>query len=174
MCFSHSSSLRSGKSVRYWAPRLSLRSIAAATMHSALSSMNPSSSAPSRSWLKTVPRSSTATFFASSFRRCTVSWAVRSPASSRKTATYLSIVCPSSALISDTRRPLASRSTIVPDHLLLVAQLGVGGLGAPACARAASAACSPERRPNTSVSSSELAPRRLPPCTETQAHSPAA
>ena len=28
MCLSHSSSLRSGKSVRYWAPRLSLRSSA--------------------------------------------------------------------------------------------------------------------------------------------------
>jgi hypothetical protein len=36
------------------------------------------------------------------------------------------------------------------------------------------AACSPERRPNTKVSSSELAPSRLPPWTETQAHSPAA
>ena len=38
----------------------------------------------------------------------------------------------------------------------------------------ASAACSPERRPKTSVSSSEFAPSRLPPCTDTQAHSPAA
>ena len=36
------------------------------------------------------------------------------------------------------------------------------------------AACAPERRPKISVSSSELAPRRLPPWTETQAHSPAA
>ena len=40
------------------------------------------------------------------------------------------------------------------------------------CERAA--ACSPERRPKISVSSSELAPRRLPPWTETQATSPAA
>ena len=38
----------------------------------------------------------------------------------------------------------------------------------------ARAAWAPERRPNTSVSRSELAPRRLPPCTDTQAHSPAA
>ena len=38
---------------------------------------------------------------------------------------------------------------------------------------AASDACSPERRPKTSVSSSELAPRRLPPWTLTQAASPA-
>ena len=36
------------------------------------------------------------------------------------------------------------------------------------------AACSPERRPKISVSSSEFAPRRLPPCTETHATSPAA
>ena len=34
--------------------------------------------------------------------------------------------------------------------------------------------CSPEALPNTSRSSSELVPRRLAPCTETQAHSPAA
>jgi hypothetical protein len=36
------------------------------------------------------------------------------------------------------------------------------------------AACSPERRPKISVSSSELAPSRLPPWTDTQATSPAA
>ena len=36
------------------------------------------------------------------------------------------------------------------------------------------AACSPERRPKISVSSSEFAPSRLPPCTETHATSPAA
>ena len=58
MCFSHSSSLRSGKSVRNCAPRDSLRSIAATTIASAQSSMYPSSIAPSTSWLKTVPRSS--------------------------------------------------------------------------------------------------------------------
>ena len=39
---------------------------------------------------------------------------------------------------------------------------------------ARAAACSPERRPKISVSSSELAPSRLPPWTETQATSPAA
>src|SRR6185312_8194095 len=32
----------------------------------------------------------------------------------------------------------------------------------------------PARRPNTLMSSSELVPSRLAPCTETQAHSPAA
>ena len=69
MCFSHSSSLRSGKSVRKWAPRLSVRWIAEITVASAQSSMYPSSIAPSRSWLKTEPRSSIATPSYSSFRR---------------------------------------------------------------------------------------------------------
>ena len=32
----------------------------------------------------------------------------------------------------------------------------------------------PARRPNTLMSSSELVPSRLEPCTDTQAHSPAA
>ena len=45
------------------------------------------------------------------------------------------------------------------------------GIGMPL---ATVAACSPERRPKISVSSSELAPSRLPPCTDTQATSPAA
>ncbi len=52
-------------------------------------------------------------------------------------------------------------------------QLRAGGLGL-AIPAARSAACSPERRPKISVSSSEFAPRRLPPWTETQATSPAA
>ena len=39
---------------------------------------------------------------------------------------------------------------------------------------ARSAAWTPERRPKISVSSSELAPSRLPPWTDTQATSPAA
>ncbi len=37
-----------------------------------------------------------------------------------------------------------------------------------------SAAAMPARRPNTLMSSSELVPRRLAPCTDTQATSPAA
>ena len=79
MCLSHSSSLRSGKSVRNWAPRDSLRSIAPSTVASAQSSMKPSSSAPSTSWLKTVPRSSIHALCASSFRRRTVSSALCRP-----------------------------------------------------------------------------------------------
>ena len=47
------------------------------------------------------------------------------------------------------------------------------GVGMPMPA-ARLAACSPERRPKISVSSSEFAPRRLPPWTDTHATSPAA
>ena len=45
---------------------------------------------------------------------------------------------------------------------------------AKSVALAYSAAAMPARRPNTLMSSSELVPSRLEPCTETQAHSPAA
>ena len=43
----------------------------------------------------------------------------------------------------------------------------------PSVRLARAAASAPERRPKISVSSSELAPSRLPPWTETQAVSPA-
>ena len=56
---------------------------------------------------------------------------------------------------------------------VLIRDVRGSGLGTP-MSLPLWAACSPERRPNTSVSSSELAPRRLPPCTETHATSPAA
>src|SRR5215207_2837138 len=86
MCLSQPSSSRCGKSRRNWAPRDSLRSSAPMTMHSATSSMYPSSIAPSTSWLKTVPRSSIAATWASSLRRRMVACASVSPASSRNTA----------------------------------------------------------------------------------------
>ena len=40
--------------------------------------------------------------------------------------------------------------------------------------RTSCAAAAPARRPKTTVSRSELPPRRFAPCTETHAHSPAA
>ncbi len=48
-----------------------------------------------------------------------------------------------------------------------------GGSGADAPATN-SAMARPPRRPNTTMSSRELVPSRLAPCTDTQAHSPAA
>ena len=96
------------------------------------------------------------------------------PSSSRKTATLASIVAPSSALISETRRPACSRPTIASirasssvssEREIAVEAAALGVLGARPRR---------ERRPKISVSSSELAPSRLPPWTETQATSPAA
>ena len=82
---------------------------------------------------------------------------------------------PSSSFSSDTRRALpGSRPISSRDLPLLVARAPRRTAGSAPCSRARSAACAPERRPNTSVSSSEFAPRRLPPCTDTHAHSPAA
>ena len=83
------------------------------------------------------------------------------------------IVSPSSSLIADTRRPPCSRAMIESIHACssrsrLTEVEGIG-IFAPRAA-----ACSPERRPKISVSSSEFAPSRLPPCTEMQATSPAA
>ena len=50
----------------------------------------------------------------------------------------------------------------------------VGGQGRERSRLAYSTALLPARLPNTLMSSSELVPRRLAPCTDTQAHSPAA
>ena len=143
------------------------------TMHSATSSMYPSSSAPSTSWLKTVPWSSTAATADSSLSRWIVACASVSPASSRNTAHFSFIISPSSSLISEIRRPVGSRSRIsrIDRRSSARCDSAARGIVMPA---ARSAACSPERRPKISVSSSEFAPSRLPPWTETQATSPAA
>ena len=119
-----------------------------------------------------MPWSSIVALAASSFRRRTISWASLRPFSSRKTATFSFIIVPSSSRISDTRRPPVRfmMSAISRAWSLTAARDGVGIVMWPA----RSAACSPERRPKISVSSSEFAPRRLPPWTETQATSPAA
>jgi hypothetical protein len=135
--------------------------------------MNPSSIAPSRSWLKTDPLSSMVTLLDSSLSRATISSALRSPSSSRNTAAYLSIVAPSSSRTSDTRRPSPLRSTIAWMPFSSSASSACGTSGVPLVC-ATFAAWRPARLPKISVSSSELAPSRLPPCTETQAHSPAA
>ena len=51
---------------------------------------------------------------------------------------------------------------------------GFSGSGTKSAVWTYSTALRPARLPNTLMSSSELVPRRLAPCTETQAHSPAA
>ena len=83
------------------------------------------------------------------------------------------MVEPSSRLISDTRRPVRSRPTTSRIIFASSSSEDCDASGIE-CSLACLAACLPERPPKTSVSSSELAPSRLPPCTETQATSPAA
>ena len=96
------------------------------------------------------------------------------PASSRKTATFASIVSPSSSLISETRRPEPfSRAAIAAIFSSSASSTATEGRET-SIRLAREAASTPERRPKISVSSSELAPSRLPPWTETQAVSPAA
>ena len=130
MCFSHSSSLRSGKSVRNCAPRLSLRSIAEITIASALSSMNCSSSAPSTSWLKTLPLSSIAT----SWPPPSAAGRPRAPCAGRPRRgtrrTYLSIVCAQLGLdlgrrAGRCRRGRRSRRSAAPRRR--AARVGVAG-----------------------------------------------
>ena len=112
-------------------------------------------------------------FGASSLSRRMISWAFCRPSASRNTAAYWFIVSPSSSLIADTRRPPSER-LMIARIALSVSVTRVGGVVGIGMCSAWSAACSPERRPKISVSSSELAPSRLPPCTDTQATSPAA
>ncbi len=63
-------------------------------------------------------------------------------------------------------RPLLNNSYTNNSYTLLIS-----GIGVPAGARAAMFRA--QERPNTTKSSRELAPRRLAPCTETHADSPA-
>jgi hypothetical protein len=96
------------------------------------------------------------------------------PAWSRNTAHFSFIISPSSSLISEIRRPppcsRRSRPWIIFSSAASCFVEGDGMVIEPA----RSAAWAPARRPKISVSSSELAPSRLPPWTETQATSPAA
>ena len=76
-------------------------------------------------------------------------------------------------MISETRRPEPfSRAEIASIVACSASSTCLEGRE-PSIRLARAAASAPERRPKISVSSSELAPRRLPPWTETQAVSPA-
>ncbi|SHW02682.1 Uncharacterised protein [Mycobacteroides abscessus subsp. abscessus] len=90
----------------------------------------------------------------------------------RNTAALLSIDCCSSVRMSATRSSPCSDSTSATHSVTIVA--GFSGRSMKSWASAYSAAAMPARRPNTLMSSSELVPSRLAPCTDTQAHSPAA
>ena len=69
----------------------------------------------------------------------------------------------------------AARSRVSsPFSMSRVCFAGASGSGARSAPLAKSAMWAPPRRPNTTRSPSELVPSRLAPCTDTQAHSPAA
>ena len=81
-------------------------------------------------------------------------------------------------LFSPSARSVAVRSPPVEARIELswssVKAVGFSGISTNSAVEAYSAAARPARLPNTLMSSSELVPRRLDPCTETQATSPAA
>ena len=91
----------------------------------------------------------------------------------RKTPKFSSIDVPSSSRIAHGRSPsvFASSDFTHASASARAASPPPFTAGAPS---AYSAAAWPERRPNVIVSISEFPPRRLAPCTETHADSPAA
>ena len=90
----------------------------------------------------------------------------------RNTEALLSIVCCSSVRMSATRSWPWSESTSSSQSCTIA--VGVSGMSVSSTALACSAAAIPARRPKTLMSSRLLVPSRFEPCTETQAHSPAA
>ena len=176
MCLSHSSSLRSGKSVRNCAPRDSLRSIAPTTMR--LGAVEHVAQLDRAQHVLVEDRA--AVVDPGGLRLLLealddLEARAAGPPRRGTRRQYSFIASPSSSLISETRRPPCSRAMIASIQRLLVGAARASGRPrASPCRRARSAACSPERRPKISVSSSEFAPRRLPPWTETHATSPAA
>ena len=93
-------------------------------------------------------------------------------ASVRKTWTLRSIVSWRARRRSATRSPL-SRVRIV-STMPSTSPAGLAGRSTNGAFAAYSAAAMPARRPKTLMSNRLLVPRRLDPCTETQATSPAA
>src|SRR3954454_21202783 len=92
--------------------------------------MYPSSMAARTSWLKTAPWSSMYAVLSSSLSRRTTSRAFSSPSWSRNTATCSFIVCPSSSLIAEMRRPAPAAAAVAGDDrvdpALLVVQARLG------------------------------------------------
>ena len=84
----------------------------------------------------------------------------------------------SSMLVWRSARMAAARSPsgwpARSSSIRVTAPAGSSGSSAWLAPAAYSPAWTPARLPNTTMSSSELVPSRLAPCTETQAHSPAA
>jgi hypothetical protein len=174
VCFIQFASSRSGKSLRVWAPRLSLRASAETTVAIAASSMLSSSSASTRAVLKTFDLS----WMQVLATRAPSALTLRTPATrssgKRNTPQCACMVRRRSLSTSGTRSPEAAASSRA-SRAREASPASFGrlrkGLGWPWISLII---CSPAALPNTTRSSSELVPRRLAPCTDTQAHSPAA
>mmetsp|Transcript_11555 Transcript_11555/g.20898 ORF Transcript_11555/g.20898 Transcript_11555/m.20898 type:complete len:210 (-) Transcript_11555:837-1466(-) len=173
VCFIHSPSIRSLKSSRACAPRLSLRCSALRIVTAALMSRFSSSSASSRSVFHTMLLSSSemSPYFP------TVSLISATPCASvscvRNTAALVCITfCISRRMAAVGMEPFLWRSLSTRSMVAAPAPEGSGLWGVPGLV--SSSTRFPHARPNTTMSSSELAPRRLAPCTEAQAASPAA
>lgn len=161
------------KSKRLCAPRLSVRKLAETAVAYAVS-IRLSSSRHSTRWvLNSLEVSSRRAFFRRSriTFNCSSPFAIASP--SRKTEKLCCIHSCSALRIATGSSPLRllfqrfrrSRDASTSDSL--------ASRNAP-CSAIDSCRCRPAARPKTTRSSSELPPRRLAPCTDTQAISPTA
>mmetsp|Transcript_27816 Transcript_27816/g.68383 ORF Transcript_27816/g.68383 Transcript_27816/m.68383 type:complete len:207 (+) Transcript_27816:381-1001(+) len=173
VCFIQSTSLRLGKSSRACAPRLSWRRSALCMVICALGIRLCSSSASIRSVFHTRLRSVT---FRSS-RRLATSSILTHPSASvscvRNTAASSCMVrCIALRTMAVLCAPLAYRTASRCAMESSPASAAITLCGRPVFS--VSATVLAHARPNTTMSSSELAPRRLAPCTEALAHSPAA
>mmetsp|Transcript_9361 Transcript_9361/g.24036 ORF Transcript_9361/g.24036 Transcript_9361/m.24036 type:complete len:210 (-) Transcript_9361:1353-1982(-) len=173
VCLIHSSSRRSGKSSLEWAPLLSFLCSAECMVMAALMSRFSSSSVSIRSVFQTSDLSLTlmslkaATHWSTALQPSSrVSW-VRNTA-----ASFCIVLCSlprSSAVLRSPGewRILSRRARHSSPAFSGRGLCGVPGLRVSPTRRA-------QARPKTTMSRSELAPRRLAPCTEAEAASPAA
>mmetsp|Transcript_15104 Transcript_15104/g.64674 ORF Transcript_15104/g.64674 Transcript_15104/m.64674 type:complete len:207 (+) Transcript_15104:309-929(+) len=173
VCFIQSLSSRLGKSSRACAPRDSFLRSAECMVICALGIRLCSSSASMRSVFQTSVRSVTAR---SSSRDATSSILAHPSASVscvRNTAASSCITrCIALRTLAVECCPALWRTASRCASACSPASAGICLCGLPG--DSVSATVLAHARPNTTMSSSELAPRRLAPCTEAEAHSPAA
>mmetsp|Transcript_23863 Transcript_23863/g.51455 ORF Transcript_23863/g.51455 Transcript_23863/m.51455 type:complete len:207 (-) Transcript_23863:1161-1781(-) len=173
VCFIQFSSSRVVKSSRACAPRLSLRASAENIVCAPCTSRFCSSSVSTRSVFQIIERSVTPT----SSILAQTSTIFEQPSSSlswmRKTAAWPCITCCSSARIwAVGMGPEALRSLSMLASVASPAPAGMSRRVSPGLAISATRLA--QARPKTTMSSSELAPSRLAPCTDAHADSPAA
>mmetsp|Transcript_4183 Transcript_4183/g.8139 ORF Transcript_4183/g.8139 Transcript_4183/m.8139 type:complete len:204 (+) Transcript_4183:404-1015(+) len=173
VCFIHSLSSRSWKSSRACAPRLSLRASAEYMVCAPCTSKFCSSSVSTRSVFQTIERSVMPTSAMLLHTSSIFTHPSASLSCTRKTAAWFCMVFCRLPLISAVESgPLEWRSL---SRLSIEASPALAGSGlSGAAGLVMSLMRLAHARPKTTMSSSELAPRRLAPCTEAHAASPAA